>query len=41
MAHDQTIVGTMTARDLALGLYPRDYVFKDDSLYRNYIPFYD
>ena len=38
LEHDHTIVGTMVAKDLNPGLYPRDYAFKDDSLYRHYIP---
>jgi len=38
MGHDQLCLGTMIAKDLDPGLYPRDYAFKDDSLYRRYIP---
>ncbi|MDP3183402.1 MAG: hypothetical protein Q8M54_11380 [Desulfobaccales bacterium] len=40
MGHDQICLGTMIAKDLDPGLYPRDYAFKDNSLYRHYIPFF-
>jgi hypothetical protein len=40
MGHDQTVLATIIAKDLDPGLYRRDYAFKDDSLYRNYIPLY-
>ena len=40
MGHDQICLGTMIAKDLDPQLYPRDYAFRDNSLYRNYIPFF-
>ncbi len=40
MGHDQICLGTMIAKDLDPGLYPQDYAFHDNSLYRNYIPFF-
>ncbi len=38
MGHDQTYVGTMLAKDRDPTLFPRDYAFHDDTLYRGYIP---
>lgn len=38
MGHDQTYVGTMLAKDHEPTLFPRDYAFHDDTLYRSYIP---
>ena len=40
MGHDQICLGTMIAKDLDPGLYPKDYAFHDNSLYLNYIPFF-
>ncbi len=38
MGHDQTYVGTMLAKDRDPTLFPRDFAFHDDTLYRSYIP---
>ncbi len=40
LGHDQTYLGTFLAKDQDPTLYLRDYAFRDDTLYRSYIPAY-